>query len=412
MPGSGATLTMQPTGNAQPSVTHWRNALMAAYLASGLLISALVSRLPAVRDALELDHANVGLLLLCMSAGSFLSVSISGQLVLRLGATNVMRIAATIGGGSLLLVGVSTGVLGNTLACGIFLFTQGLGTASWNVASNVQGAAMERALGKSIMPALHGFFSIGTVIGAGIGALAAANGMPLQYHYGLIGLIIIGTVLYSSRYFGEDFSRTSSTSRTSNGPSLKRAWTEPQTVLLGVLVLGMALAEGAAGDWVALALADGYQTTEAIGAIGYGVFVTAMTLTRLLSGDLILRLGRVTMIRASAISAFIGVLLFAFGHSLPLAFVALAIWGMGVALTFPLAMSAASDDPIHAATRVAVVSTIGYGAFLGGPPLLGLLAQAIGLLPALGSISLLIVVAFILSSSTAGYPQEESPNDN
>lgn len=128
MPGSGATLTMQPTGNAQPSVTHWRNALMAAYLASGLLISALVSRLPAVRDALELDHANVGLLLLCMSAGSFLSVSISGQLVLRLGATNVMRIAATIGGGSLLLVGVSTGVLGNTLACGIFLFTQGLGT--------------------------------------------------------------------------------------------------------------------------------------------------------------------------------------------------------------------------------------------------------------------------------------------
>lgn len=399
---------MHPTGTAQPPVAHWRNALMAAYLASGLLISALVSRLPAVRDALGLDHANVGLLLLCMSAGSFLSVSVSGQLVLRLGAANVMRIAATIGGGSLLLVGIGTGVLGSTLACGIFLFTQGLGTASWNVASNVQGAAMERALGKSIMPALHGFFSIGTVIGAGIGALAAGLGLPLQYHYGLIGLIIIGTVFYSSRYFGEDNSRTP---RTSNGPSLKRAWTEPQTVLLGVLVLGMALAEGAAGDWVALALADGYRTSEATGAIGYGVFVTAMTLTRLLSGDLILRLGRVVMIRASAICAFIGVLLFAFGQNLPLAFIALAIWGMGVALTFPLAMSAASDDPLHAATRVAVVSTIGYGAFLGGPPLLGLLAHAIGLLPALGSISLLIVVAFILSSNTAGYPQEERPEN-
>ncbi|WP_315897925.1 MFS transporter [Glutamicibacter halophytocola] len=409
MPSSGAALEMHPNGNAHQLATRWRNALMAAYLASGLLISALVSRLPAVRDALDLDHANVGLLLLCMSAGSFLSVSVSGQLVLRLGAANVMRIAATIGGGSLLLVGFSTGVLGSTLACGIFLFTQGLGTASWNVASNVQGAAMERALGKSIMPALHGFFSIGTVIGAGIGALAAAIGLPLQYHYGLIGLLIIGTVLYSSQFFGEDFSRTP---RTSNGPSLRRAWSEPQTVLLGVLVLGMALAEGAAGDWVALALADGYQTTEATGAIGYGIFVTAMTLTRLLSGDLILRLGRVTMIRASAISALIGVLLFAFGNSLPLAFAALAIWGMGVALTFPLAMSAASDDPLHAATRVAVVSTIGYGAFLGGPPLLGLLAQAIGLLPSLGSISLLIVVAFILSSNAAGYPQHDEATEN
>lgn len=113
----------------------------------------------------------------------------------------------------------------------------------------------------------------------------------------------------------------------------------------------MALAEGAAGDWVAMALVDGYGTKEGVGAIGYGVFVTAMTLTRLLSGDLILRLGRVVMIRASAISALVGVLLFAFGNSLPLAFVALGIWGMGVALTFPLAMSAASDDqsmPQHA----------------------------------------------------------------
>lgn len=395
---------MQPTGEAQPPAKHWRNALMAAFLASGLLISALVSRLPEVRDALHLDHASVGLLLLCLSAGSFLSVAVSGQLVLRLGATNVMRMAATMAGGSLLLVGLSTGLFGSTLATGIFLFTQGLGTASWNVASNVQGAAMERALGKSVMPALHGFFSIGTVIGAGAGALSAALGLPLHFHYGAMGLVIIGTVLYSARFYGEDFSRTP---RASSGSSLKRAWTEPQTVLLGVLVLGMALAEGAAGDWVAMALTDGYRTSEATGAIGYGVFVTAMTLTRLLSGDLILRLGRVVMIRASAGCALIGVLLFAFGQNLPLAFAALAIWGMGVALTFPLAMSAASDDPLHAATRVAVVSTIGYGAFLGGPPLLGLLAGAIGLLPALGSISLLIVLAFFLSSNTAGYPRQE-----
>ncbi|WP_434922119.1 MFS transporter [Glutamicibacter sp. PAEs-4] len=391
---------MQLPGDAQRPATQWRNALMAAYLASGLLISALVSRLPAVRDALALDHASVGLLLLCLSAGSFLSVSVSGQLVLRLGATSVMRIAATLAGGSLILVGVGAGIFGSAVICGIFLFAQGLGTASWNVASNVQGAAMERALGKSIMPALHGFFSIGTVIGAGAGALGARLQIPLQYHYGLMGLVIIATVLFSARFFGEDFSRTPRTS--SNGSSLKKAWTEPQTVLLGVLVLGMALAEGAAGDWVAMALVDGYQTNEGVGAIGYGVFVAAMTLTRLLSGDLILRMGRVFMIRASAISALVGVLLFAFGNNLPLAFVALAIWGMGVALTFPLAMSAASDDPVHAATRVSVVSTIGYGAFLGGPPLLGLLAEVIGLLPALGSISILVVVAFCLSSNAAG----------
>ncbi|MGP9728812.1 MFS transporter [Glutamicibacter sp. 287] len=404
MPGRGAALNKHPVGEAPGAVIAWRNSLMAAYLASGLLISALVSRLPAVRDALALDHANVGLLLLCLSAGSFLSVALSGQAVLRAGATNVMRVAASVAGSSLLLVGVSSGALGSTWLTGVFLFTQGLGTAAWNVASNVQGAAMERALGKSIMPALHGFFSIGTVLGAGIGAGSAALALPVQYHYGAMGLLIVGMVLYSARFFGEDFARTP---RTHSGPSLKAAWREPRTVLLGVLVLGMALAEGAAGDWVALALADGYQSSAAVGAIGYGVFVSTMTLTRLLSGDLILRLGRVRMIQASAIAALAGVLLFAFGGSLPLAFIGLAVWGMGVALTFPLAMSAASADPLHAATRVSVVSTIGYGAFLGGPPLLGLLAGAIGLLPALGSISILVVLAFCLSANMAGYRQAE-----
>ncbi|WP_421014048.1 MFS transporter, partial [Glutamicibacter creatinolyticus] len=171
------------------------------------------------------------------------------------------------------------------------------------------------------------------------------------------------------------------------------------------------LAEGAAGDWVALALADGYGTTESTGALGYAVFVTAMTAMRLLGGDLILRFGRVVMIRVSAVLALIGLLLFSTGQSLPVAFAALGLWGIGVALTFPLAMSAASDDPLHAAARVSVVSTIGYGAFLGGPPLLGLLANQIGLLPALSSISLLVVLALVLSSNAAGYPKDTGDSE-
>lgn len=378
---------------------------MAAYLASGLILATLVSRLPTLRDALGLDHAQVGLLLLGMSAGSFISVSFAGHLVMKFGATNVMRYGATISGLGLLGVGSASGLAHSAVLTALILFVQGLGSASWNVASNVQGAAMERALQRSIMPALHGFFSIGTVIGAGLGAAAAALAAPLSLHYAVMGLLVIGIVLYSARFFGDDGSQRSKSPESKSRP-LKDTWKEPQTVLLGVLVLGMALAEGAAGDWVALALADGYETSEATGALGYATFVTAMTLTRLLSGDLILRMGRVFMIRLSAVFAFVGLLLFAFGGNLVLAFFALAVWGMGVALTFPLAMSAASDDPVHAAARVSVVSTIGYAAFLGGPPLLGLLAGAIGLLPALGCIAVLVVVAFALSKNAAGYPSE------
>lgn len=351
----------------------------------------------------------MGLLLLCLSAGSFLSVSLSGQLVSRLGAITVMRLCAALAAGSIILVGFSAVFVHEPWLTGVFLFTQGLGVASWNVASNVQGAALERSLGRTIMPLLHGFFSFGTVIGAGIGAGAAAINLSLAAHYGVMGLLVAGCVLGGARYFGEDGSR-----RTGSGSdkSLSRAWRESRTIFLGILVLGMALAEGAAADWVALALADGYETSEATGALGYAVFVSAMTAMRMLGGELIFRLGRVTMIRVSALTALAGLLIFTLGQSLPLAFIALALWGAGVALTFPLTMSAASDDPLHAAARVSVVSTIGYGAFLGGPPLLGLLANQIGLLPALSSISLLIVLALILSSNAAGYPRDPDAADH
>jgi len=390
-----------------PQAVAWRNALMAAFLASGLLLATLVARLPSLRDELQLDHASVGLLL-CLSAGSFLSVSLSGHLVSRLGAANVMRLCAVLAGTSLALVGISAVLWHLPWLTGIFLFTQGLGIASWNVASNVQGAAMERSLGRVVMSTLHGFFSIGTVLGAGIGAAAAALQITIAAHYAVMGVLIGAIVLLGSRYFGPDNSRAA---HGSGQGSLGRAWREPQTILLGVLVLGMALAEGAAGDWVALALADGYGTTESTGALGYAVFVTAMTAMRLLGGDLILRFGRVVMIRVSAVLALMGLLLFSTGQSLPVAFAALGLWGIGVALTFPLAMSAASDDPLHAAARVSVVSTIGYGAFLGGPPLLGLLANQIGLLPALSSISLLVVLALVLSSNAAGYPKDTGDSE-
>lgn len=319
-----------------------------------------------------------------------------------------MRLCAVTAAGSLALVGLSSVIWHQPWLTGIFLFTQGLGVASWNVASNVQGAALERALGRALMPMLHGFFSLGTVIGAGIGAAAAATNLNIGLHYLFLGIVVASSVLWGARYFGADGSKRS---REGSNTSLGRAWRESRTILLGVLVLGMALAEGAAADWVALALADGYETTEATGALGYAVFVTAMTAMRMLGGELILRLGRVLMIRISAVTALIGLLVFTLGQSLPLAFLALGLWGVGVALTFPLAMSAASDDPLHAAARVSVVSTIGYGAFLGGPPLLGLLANQIGLLPALSSISVLIVLALILSSNASGYPKDPTGND-
>lgn len=377
----------------------WRNGVIAAYFASGLVLSTLVARLPSVRDALGLSHGEVGLLLLCMTAGSFLSVSASGYIVMRLGSKRTMVFGAALASLGMALVGISAAVFGSIPLAGLSLALQGLGTASWNVASNVQGAAMERALGKGIMPALHGFFSVGTVVGAAAGAAGAALQLSIGWHFGLMALIVVSLVYLGSRTFQPEANITGA--GPSNKSLLAAAWREPRTLVLGVLVLGMALAEGAAGDWVALALSDGYGAANTVGAIGYGIFVSAMTVARMLGGRILDRFGRVLVMRVSAASALAGLLLFVYGPSMQVAMLALVLWGLGVALSFPIAMTAASDDPMRAAARVSVVSTIGYGAFLGGPPLLGLLADRIGLLNSLATVGVLVVMSFALASATA-----------
>src|SRR5690606_17244303 len=98
----------------------------------------------------------------------------------------------------------------------------------------------------------------------------------------------------------------------------------------------------------------------------------AMTIMRFGGTALLDRYGRLVVLRLCAGLALVGLLIFGLSPSLPLAFVGVMIWGAGAALGFPVGISAASDDPAHAAVRVSVVATIGYSAFLAGPPVLGL----------------------------------------
>ena len=405
-------------------VTHWRNAVVVAYAASGLAFASWVSRLPAIRDALDLTPGNIGVLLLCMTLGSFASVSASGLIVLRLGSKRTIRTGSILVGTGLLLAGLGTSVLSSPVATAIGLAIIGLGTGSWNTASNVEGAAVERAVGRHIMPRLHGAFSLGTVAGAGLGAGAAALSVPVSWHLGAAGVVVAVSVATAAAWFRADVTPVAG-ERTyapdnfedpTTGPipvipagagpedapldnkrKIAQAWRDRRTLLLGVLVLGLALAEGAAGDWVALALADGHGQTDAAGAAGYGLFVTFMTIGRF-AGTLVLdRFGRVPVMRWCAALAVFGLGVFVFAPVPWLAFAGLAVWGLGASLGFPVGMSAAADDPAKAAARVSVVSTIGYGAFLCGPPLLGLLAEHVGILHSLLAVMVMLVVSFLLS---------------
>jgi MFS family permease len=170
--------------------------------------------------------------------------------------------------------------------------------------------------------------------------------------------------------------------------------------LIGVFVLCMAFTEGTGNDWLAVAMIDGYHTSAVAGPLTFAVFLTAMTAGRWFGPRLLDRYGRVPAVRTSALIALVGLLLVVFGQLVPVAILGAALLGLGTALGFPVGMSAAADDPARSAARVSVVASIGYTAFLAGPPLIGFLGDHVGVLNALTVTAALLGLAALIAGST------------
>jgi MFS family permease len=158
------------------------------------------------------------------------------------------------------------------------------------------------------------------------------------------------------------------------------------------MTLVAAFTEGTANDWFSVGLVEGHGLPTWAGVLGFAVFLSFMTLGRLSGTALLDRFGRVPTLRATFSLAAVGSLVVVFGNA-PLAYLGGAIWGFGVSLGFPVGMSAAADDPARAGARLSVVATIGYTAFIAGPPLLGFLGDRFGILRALLAVGAMLVVA-------------------
>jgi MFS family permease len=376
-----------------------RNAVMATFFLNGFAFATWASRIPSVRHALDLGPAQLGLLLLAVSIGSVLALPLSGGSVQRFGARRVVVGATLVEGAGLLLVAYGAGVLETVPVTAVGLFLVGLATGTWDVAMNVEGAEVERLLARSIMPRFHAAFSLGTVAGAAVGSFVTYVGLGISWHVGAVGLLVALLGAASVRGF---LAVEPTTEDTPPSHALK-AWAEPRTILIGVMVLAMALTEGVANDWLGVAMVDGYGAPAWLGAAAFALFVAAMTTGRVTGTVLLDRFGRLPVLWGSMAVAAVGVLLVVLGQVPVLVVAGIVLWGLGASLGFPVGMSAAADDPVKAPARVSVVSTIGYTAFLGGPPLLGFLGSHFGVLQAL------LVVSVILLPSALAVPAARRP---
>ncbi|WP_461475709.1 MFS transporter [Microbacterium sp. HJ5] len=380
----------------------WRTAVFAIFLASGLSIATWASRVPTIKETLGVDNIQIGLMLLGAGIASIVGLSLATPVLARFGARKGMLVAMIVFAAGVLLIGVGTDVAQSFVFVvgGLVLF--GLGNGAVDVMMNVEGAAIEKQGGKTILPLFHAFFSFGTVIGAGIGAFAAAQHINVLVHTAVMSVVIL-VIAFASFANVPARELTGDTEAETDKPHWRdrlhtslEAWREPRTYALGVIMLGMAFAEGGANDWLALGMVEGHGATPAVGALGLTVFSVSMTVVRIFGGPLVDRFGRVNTLRVLSVLAAGGLLLFILAPTIPLVFVAAALWGAGVSLGFPLGMSAAADDPAKAAARVSAAATIGYISFLCGPPILGFISEQIGLLN-----TLYILVALAVASGIA-----------
>ena len=374
-------------------MTAARNAVALSFFLNGLVFASWVSRIPEVRSGFALSNAGLGLVLLAIAVGSIVALPTTGAAISRYGTVRVVRSGVAVAVVGLSIAALALGEALPVTVGGLFLY--GLGIGVWDVAMNVEGAEVERHLRRTIMPRFHAGFSLGTVVGALVGVGLVALDVPGRWHLMAIAVLaLVGAWTTSSSFLpipprsGSDVPR-----------SAARAWLEPRTLAIGVLVLALAMTEGTANDWLAVALVDGYDASHSVGVAGFAVFVTAMTLTRFVGTTLLDSFGRAIVLWGTILTAGVGVVLIVFGGHPALVVLGIVLWGAGASLGFPVGMSAAADDPAHAAARVSVVSTIGYAAFLAGPPLLGFVGDEVGTLTALLVVALLLVPAALVVPS-------------
>ena len=366
------------------------------FIGSGLGFASWAARIPQVARELDLTPGTLGLTLLAIAGGSLIALPSAGLIVARIGAAKTIIVMSLICATGIATVGV--GVLVGEAPVVIGLLLMGFGNGAWDVAMNVQAAAVEQQLKASIMSRFHAGFSLGTVTGALLGAAMNVLRVSVTVNLLIIALLLAVAMPLATRSFLP--TGTQAHDEPSRSIQPLTAWIERRTLLIGLFVLTMAFAEGTATDWIGVATIDGYGATAALGSLAYGVFVASMTFGRWYGAPILDRFGRVRVLRASAASALIGLLVVVFGPNLAAAMAGTVLWGLGTALGFPVGMSAAADQRRYAAGRVSVVATIGYLAFLAGPPVVGLIGNNIGVLRALSVTAGVLAIGLLAAGAT------------
>lgn len=383
-------------------------AVIAMFFVNGATYASWVARIPAIRDALALRDRTLGVVLLFAGLGAIAAFRVAAKTIHRFGSRAVTHVFALAFCALLPLVGLAPSAWTLALA----LFVAGFASGMMDVAMNENAVMVEKALGRSVLAAIHGVFSSGGLAGAISGALAARVGFSPTVHFLLASAVLFVVALVAGRYLLDTRrlpplvpSSPATSPSTTPSPSPPPLATpdelraERRTLLgLGTIAACSSVGEGAMADWTAVYLADTLHTTADVAALGFAAYSLAM-LTGRFAGDRITgRLGERTTVRAAGVLVAGGLAIGLATSSFVLFFAGVTATGLGLSGLVPIVFRAAGRLP-HTApgAALATIATLSYGGFLLGPPTIGLLAEQLSLRVALVVVCVLALVIVALA---------------
>jgi len=369
-----------------------RHAVTAIFLLNGLLFGSWAARIPAIRDRLALSDGELGIALAFLPIGAIVAMPLAGALAARVGSRRATRLAYAL---ACLTAGV-VALAPSLPALAALALALGVAMGSLDVSMNVHGVTVERRYGRPILSGFHAAFSLGGLAGAALGAVAAAAGVDVRVHLGVVAAASAAIGLTWSRRFLPG----SADAAAAQDPVFVRP---PRRLLpLGALAFACLLIEGASADWSGVYIKTDLGAGAGFAALGFTAFSVTMTVGRLFGDRLVARAGSVRLVRAGGLVAAVG-----FGAALAVstpaaALVGFACLGAGMASIIPIVFRAAGQvDGIASGVSLSAVSSIGYLGFVAGPPAIGGLAEIVGLPAALAVLVALAAAVAALAPTTA-----------
>lgn len=366
-----------------------RTAVTVAFFASGAAYGSFVSRIPALKEKLGAGEAELGLVLLAGAVGAVIVLPAAGWLAGRVGSRRVTRGALLAVAASLPLLALAPALIAFAIAFAVF----GACTSTLDLAMNAHGVAVEERYARPIFSSFHASWSLGGLTAAGAGGVAAALDVSPLAQLSGVALIVAAIFVWSARGL---------LPREADAQPAGSGFRRPSSALLALAALAFAglLAEGAAADWSGVYLRDSVGTSEAAATVGFAAFAATMTLGRVVGDRLTEAWGPVALTRRAGLLASAGMALALGMGGAATGVAGFACLGIGLATIVPTVFRAAGRRASSPGAGIAAVSTVGYSAFLVGPPAIGFLAEAIGLRAALTVLVALCLLIVALAGST------------